>query len=61
VATLDHLLAGGTYRGLPGEFDSTPRIGPLGEDTWNIGTDIEETSNPVSIEMRNSDTDFLRE
>ncbi|WP_136718519.1 hypothetical protein [Halorientalis salina] len=61
VATLDHLLAGGTYRGLPGEFDSTPRIGPLGEDTWDIGTDIEETSNPVSIEMRNSDTDFLTE
>jgi Holliday junction resolvase-like predicted endonuclease len=45
VATVD-ILRSGSYRELPGEYTSYPRIGPSGEDTWPIGTDIEKSVKP---------------
>lgn len=45
VATVD-ILRSGSHRELPGEYTSYPRIGPTGEDTWPVGTDIEERVNP---------------
>lgn len=45
VATID-ILQNGNHRELPGEFTSCPRIGPNGEDTWSIGSDIEEQIHP---------------
>lgn len=46
VATIDILLETGNERELPGEYSSYPRIGPDGENTWPIGTDIEEQIRP---------------
>lgn len=45
VATIG-ILRNGTHRDLPGEYTSYPRIGPTGDDTWSIGTGIEEQVNP---------------
>lgn len=59
IATLHVLLQGGSYRELPGEHSSTPRIGPMGDDTWGIGTDIEETSNPGPIDVQDSGDGFF--
>jgi hypothetical protein len=47
VATID-ILRTGNHRELPGEYTSYPRIGPSGENTWSLGTDIEERVNPDS-------------
>jgi hypothetical protein len=46
VATVDILLETGNKRELPGEHSYYPRIGPNGENTWPIGTDIEEQIRP---------------
>jgi hypothetical protein len=45
IATID-ILRTGNQRELPGEYTSYPRIGPSGDDTWSVGTDIEEKVNP---------------
>ena len=45
IATID-ILRTGNQRKLPGEYTSYPRIGPSGDDTWPVGTDIEEKVNP---------------
>jgi len=45
LATID-ILQTGNHRELPGEYSSYPRIGPSGEDTWSLGTDIEKQNNP---------------
>ena len=40
------ILREGNRRQLPGEYSSYPRIGPSGENTWDIGRDIEQRTNP---------------
>ncbi|MDL0139111.1 hypothetical protein PNP85_06295 [Halobacterium salinarum] len=45
LATLA-ILREGNHRQLPGQYTSSPRIGPSGENTWSIGTRIEEENNP---------------
>jgi hypothetical protein len=49
ISTLHILLDEDSYRKLPGKHESAPRIGPNGTDTWDIGTDIEKTTNPNSL------------
>ena len=46
VGTVDILSETGSERELPGEYSSYPRIGPDGEDTWSLGTDVEEQVRP---------------
>lgn len=46
VATVDILSETGNERELPGEYSSYPRIGPDGENTWSLGTEIEEQIRP---------------
>lgn len=40
------ILRDGNERQLPGEYTSYPRIGPSGDNTWDIGTDIEDRDDP---------------
>ena len=40
------ILREGNHRQLPGQYTSYPRIGPSGENTWDIGTQIEKAINP---------------
>jgi len=40
------ILRDGNERQLPGEYNSYPRIGPSGDNTWDIGTNIEDRDNP---------------
>jgi len=40
------ILRDGNERQLPGEYSSYPRIGPSGDNTWNIGSEIEDRDNP---------------
>lgn len=45
LTTID-ILSTGTREDIPGKYSGSPRIGPSGEDTWSIGTGIEEEINP---------------
>lgn len=45
IATVDILQTENQLR-LPGEHHGTPRIGPSGENTWSLGSEIERQINP---------------
>jgi hypothetical protein len=48
IATID-ILQTGNHRQLPGKHRSNPRIGPSGENTWSLGSEIERQVNPGSL------------
>lgn len=49
LASID-ILRDGNPRELPGEYKSYPRIGPDGDDTWGLGSDVEKAHEPKPLE-----------